>query len=175
MSEAEPVSVAHRRARLIQCAGGDFTVTVRPWTMAKRADWRPRVVALVQRVMAFTKPEGAESRSFVEWLLECEAEAALVAEASISSYSDGKSFGDLELADVWTVCQAIFELNFPQDGPVGKVTGLLRTIAEKALRDALRSPASSPPPSSKSSGNGSERTSRSNGATPPPDQSSPTP
>lgn len=117
--------IAHPRSRDIACRGGEFTITVRPWTMGQRAEWRPRVEELLSRLSGLAAV--SDGKEIVALLLECEDLAARIAEVSVARYPEGKGFGDLELADCWAVCQAVWELNFQlENGPVGKLIGLIR-------------------------------------------------
>ncbi len=133
-------AVAHPPTQHVDLSTGK-KLTLRPWTMAQRAELRPRIGVLLEEL---SKLEGGE-QSFTEGtplgqrlaslFLVLEAEVCEIVRESIplSALSaeewDALSWGD----DIPTLALAIWELNLGRPGGVmGKLTAGLGGLADAA-------------------------------------------
>ena len=134
---------AHPPQRSIPLSTGKI-VKVRTWTMAQRAELRPKIVALLER---FSEIElGADitalGSALVPLFIQAEDEVVEIVRDSIprDALSD-EEWGALAWTeDIPLLAQAIWELHFSSPGGiVGKVMGGL--ASQIAARRAARTPA----------------------------------
>ncbi len=100
-------------------------VTVRKWKMRDRANLRPRLLALFQKLADVQG--NAVNLGMTEMFMHAENECAEIAQAS-TTVPDGLTWDDLDWEDLPDIVQAVWTLNVagPDGGGlVGKVGSLL--------------------------------------------------
>lgn len=139
------MGTVHPLAREVEVGGGAHRVTVRPWTMAQRAELRPRLADLLGKLLELeADPRGVDLR---ELFLFAEDELAAIVQRTVQ-LPDGLRWDDLLWEDLPNMAQAVWEICVvrPDGGGVGgKIGG--------ALAGALSSVArrQTPPPQSEGS------------------------
>ncbi len=137
------MSTANPPQRVVPLSTGK-KVKVRTWTMAQRAELRPRIAALLERFMGIDL--GADitalGSALIPLFIEAEDEVVAIVRESIPlaelSEKDWDKLGWTD--DIPLLAQAIWELHFSApEGIVGKVMGGL--ASQIAARRAARPPA----------------------------------
>jgi hypothetical protein len=133
------MGVAHPPTQRVELSTGK-KLTLRPWTMAQRAELRPRIGALLEQL---SKLEGGDAFStsgplgqhLATLFMSLEGEVTEIVRESIplsdltSEEWDAISWGD----DVPTLAMGIWELNFGRPGGVlGKLTAGLGGLKDQA-------------------------------------------
>jgi hypothetical protein len=123
-------SIVHAIGVEVPVLGGAHKVRVRPWRMAQRAELRPKVAALLDRIETERLTQG--TATFAKLLTVAEAEIAEVVRASVE-LPPGVAWDDLLWPeDLITLGQAVWETSVVRKdgtGAAGKVIGVLRGIA----------------------------------------------
>ncbi len=137
------MSTAHPPQRIVPLSTGK-KIKVRTWTMAQRAELRPKIVALLER---FTEIDlGADitalGSALIPLFIQAEDEVVEIVRDSIPRdvLSDEEWGAMAWTEDLPLLAQAIWELHFSSSqGIVGKVMGGL--ASQIAARRAARPPA----------------------------------
>lgn len=137
------MSTVHPPTKEVPLSGGP-TVRVRPWTMAQRADLRPKVASLLE---AISKLEGGFqaglSLNLVTMFVHVEDEVCDIVRSSIPKDElNDEAWNAMEWADLPNLAQAVWELNVARsDGMLGKIGTALGTMMGKALVQAAQNQA----------------------------------
>jgi hypothetical protein len=118
-------TIAHPRVMDVEVLSGERHVTIRKWKMRDRAELRPRLAALFQKIVSL---EGAKMDiGLAEIFMHAEDECAAIAETS-TSMPPGLAWGDLDWEDLSAIVSAVWILNVAGpdgSGMAGKVGSLL--------------------------------------------------
>lgn len=125
---AAPEVTAHRNARRVAILGGEKTAIIRPWTMKQRAELKPLLAAVFQRI----QNSGMELAQITVagLILEAEEELVDLARATVE-LPENVSFDDLHWEDLPSLIQAIWETSIVTNsggGVAGKTIGLLGNV-----------------------------------------------
>lgn len=146
----------------VPVCNGTRRVHVAPWTMAQRRELKPRVAAVVQRVMELNASPGQVDLAAL--FTHAEDELHEVARASVQ-LPDDLAWDDLLWEDLPTIVQAIWETSIDRGdggGMAGKLGGVAASLLNLAARHLnLGSSTDSRPPDSPSSPGGGAATQRS--------------
>lgn len=137
----------HPLARRVEVMGGTATVAVRPWTMAQRAELKPRLLALAERFLELQ--ENPEQVDLVKLFDHAEDELVEVVRASVEM-PEGLTWGELYLEDLPNLVQAVWETSVvrPDGGGIGgklarALGGALQSVAQRAVQTPKQSKPSS--------------------------------
>lgn len=136
-------TISHPGSIEIEVLGGQHKARVRKWKMRDRAELRPRIAKLFEKVVSM---EGKSfDLSLATIFMNAEEECAEIARVCVEfPYSDIK-FDDLDWEDLPTIVQAVWTLNIigpDGSGLVGKAGGLLAPLLSS--RTAIASKPSGP-------------------------------
>lgn len=132
-------AVAHPRSVTAPVAGGRVLLVVRPWSMAARAELKPLLVALLDRLSKL--PEGASAFDLATLFAHAEDEVAAIVRATVQRElaAAGVSWDDLDWEDLLILAQAVWETSVvrPDGGGLGgkvvrAVFGLLSRVPPAA-------------------------------------------
>ncbi len=147
--DEEEGTLAHRVARVVDVCGGEFKVKVRPWVMSQRAELKPKLAKLLERVQA-----GSGDLSLASVIVEAEEEIVEIAKAT-AEMPEGLTWDELLWEDLPSIAQAIWEtsvVTLGGGGIAGKALALLAGIqfsvaarAEVAKAESERANDSQPP------------------------------
>lgn len=141
-------SLAHPASRLVPVCGGAHEVRVRPWTMAQRAELKPRLSALLSRVQEL---EGDLTTLNLATLFNhAEEEIYHIVRASVV-LPEGLTWDELDWEDLPSLAQAVWEISVVRmdgGGLAGKLVGVLVGAVQRA---AVHAQLKSPPRSTKKS------------------------
>lgn len=140
-------SVAQPGHIVVPLCGGTREGKVHPWTMAQRADLRPRLLALLDRVGALDGSDGQLNLGVL--FMQAEDELASIARASIVLPED-LTWDELQWADLPNIIQAVWEANFAnEEGLMGKLLAMLANALQAvAAKQAKAPPSPAAPPDS---------------------------
>lgn len=112
-------SIVHPAVRRVPVVGGRATVEVRPWTMAQRAELKPRIAALLAKVLELGG-ETPKKVDLAELFTLAETEVAEVVRASITM-PDELTWDELSWEDLPVLAQAVWETSIarPDGGGLG--------------------------------------------------------
>ncbi len=120
-------SIVHAIGVEVPVQGGAAKVRVRPWRMAQRAELRPKVAALLDRIEK--QREGGLPTTLGALFELAEAEIADVVRASVE-LPEGVTWDDLFWPeDLVDLAQAVWETSIVRadgKGALGKLAGVLR-------------------------------------------------
>ena len=148
-------TIAHPRNMEVPVLGDTRHVTIRKWKMRDRAELRPRLAALFQKLVSI---DGAKlDVGLAEVFIHAEDECAEIARAS-TSMPDGLEWDDLDWEDLAAIVSGVWFLNIvgpDGGGMVGKVGSLLgpmlsanQTESKPSGQDSVSSPDDGAPPQS---------------------------
>lgn len=155
------MSDAHPEIRTVTLMGGK-RVKLRPWTMAQRRELKPRVLAILEKLMGLeASGQKLLAKTLVELFTHAEDEIVDIVRDCIprSELSGEEWDGIYWTSDVPELALGLWALNFPPESMLGKAMAGLTTRWGASL-SAARSSNRSPNPSG-------------NGAKPPASPSSP--
>lgn len=131
-------SVAHPPVARIEVMCGAHTVSIRPWTMAQRAELRPRVADIIDRIMQLQMTPATVD--LAQLFVHAENEIAEIVRASIE-LPDGLTWDQLLWEDLPSLAQAVWEIAIVRadgGGLAGKVMGVVaEALSSKTVLDAL--------------------------------------
>lgn len=128
--------VVHPATREVPVAGGQFKVTISPWTMAQRAHLKPKIIKLLARAnVVQTDPSAFK---FSDLFADFEDELCEIAQAT-AKFPPGKTWDNLLWEDLPILVQAIWEVCVVRGdaGIAGKVAGALGKALSALLSDRL--------------------------------------
>jgi hypothetical protein len=121
-------TMAHPRTVEVPVLGEERHVTVRKWKMRDRAELRPRIASLFEKL---ANMEGASMNAgLAEIFLHAEDECAEIAQCSTTMPAD-LEWGDLDWEDLAAIVQTVWVLNIASPdggGMMGKVVSLLAPL-----------------------------------------------
>lgn len=129
-------SLAQPGHTVVRLAGGTVKGIVRPWTMAQRAELKPRVIGLLDR-LGTLDGKGLEL-NLATVFSEAEEELIEIARLSVE-LPDGVAFDQLLWEDLPIIVQAVWETSVARadgTGLLGKAAGLLGNALGTALTKA---------------------------------------
>lgn len=132
MNEKLNGTAAHPGFTKVKLKGGEIEGKIRPWTMAKRAELKPALGAIIARVEDL---RGDEGFSFPKLLMEAEEELIQIAQVSVE-LPEGVTFDELLWEDLPNLVQAIWETNIITEaggGLGGKLVSLLKPLLQVGL------------------------------------------
>jgi len=119
-------TVAHPGFTKVKLRGGEYEGKVRPWTMAQRAEIKPALGAILERVESMRNGREVDV-SLPTLFLKAENEIAELCRISVE-LPVGVSWDDLFWEDLANIAQAVWETNIVTGnggGLAGKLLGLL--------------------------------------------------
>lgn len=118
-------TISHPRNVEVAVMGDERHVTVRKWKMRDRAELRPRIASLFEKI---ANMEGASlNAGLAEVFLHAEDECAEIAQCSTTLPED-LEWDDLDWEDLASIVQTVWTLNIASadgGGMMGKVVSLL--------------------------------------------------
>jgi hypothetical protein len=135
------LSDAHPEVKRVPVQGGEYQITVKPWTMSQRRELRPLLADLIAKVLTLQdndKPSGAE---LTDIFLLAEDEIAQIVRATI-----GKElpcdWDDLWWEDLAVLAQAVWETSIDRGdggGLAGKLKGAMGGMFKRANLPSMNS------------------------------------
>ena len=140
-------TLSHPRTIDVLVLDGTRSVSVRKWKMRERAELRPRILELFQKISAL---EGTTiDFGLASVFLHAEEECAEIARLT-STTPDGLEWDDLDWEDLPDIVQAVWSLNIVTPtggGLLGKAGGLLAELSSpKTTESKLSGPDSASSP-----------------------------
>lgn len=156
----DQVSGLHPVRVEVPVCGGARTVHVAPWTMAQRRELKPRLTALVTKVLELNvRPQDVDLATLFQ---HAEDELEAIARAT-AQLPPGLTWDELAWEDLPTIVQAIWETSIDRgdgSGMAGKLGGVAASLLNITARQlkTQKSSTDSRPPDSPSSHEGGEPT-----------------
>ena len=119
---------AHRDAYRVPIIGGEKTVKVRPWTMKQRAELKPLLASVAERLTS--EDLGMTSMTIAKAMLVAEEELFEIAKIS-AELPDDTTWDELYWEDLPNIVQAVWEtsiVTIAGGGLAGKAIGLLTNV-----------------------------------------------
>jgi len=129
-------NIAHPQAKAISLCDGTVTARIPKWTMAKRADVKPRIVGLLEQV-GNKAGDGTVVTGIADLFAVGEEELVQICKVCVE-LPDGVSFDDLLWEDLPIMVQAIWETNVQTDeggGIGGKALSLFMPLMLKGAQE----------------------------------------
>lgn len=131
-------SVAHPPSTRVEVLCGSQQVTIRPWTMAQRAELRPRVADVLDRIMQ--TQANPQAMNLAHLFVVAENEIAEIVRATVEM-PEGLTWDQLLWEDLPTLAQAIWETSIVREdggGLAGKVMGVVaQAMNSKQVLEAM--------------------------------------
>lgn len=128
MADTEPNQTkAYNEPIRVPINGGEYTAKIRRWTMKDRAEFRPLLAAVLEKVAA---SPGSDVTNIAQVFLAAEDEMFEVARAA-AELPDGLEWDDLGWPDGMSLVQAVWETNIMSvdgGGIMGKSLGMLANV-----------------------------------------------
>lgn len=127
-------NIAHPQAKIVDVIGGQYQAKVPKWTMAMRAECKPRIAAILERVEGRFNA-GQPISGLADLFTFAESELVDITRTCVV-LPDGLAFDDLLWEDLPLLVQAIWEHNLVTDegeGLAGKVMSLFVPLMVKSL------------------------------------------
>ena len=127
MAQDESVS-AHRTGLKVAVIGGAVEATIRPWTMDDRAELKPLLASVIEKLSA--EVTSMEPISIASAMLVAEEDLHAIAKKT-TELPDGTEWGQLLWEDLPVLVQAIWDTSIVTvagGGLAGKAMGLLASV-----------------------------------------------
>ena len=136
------MTIAHPPSRVVELSNGG-KVTLRTWTMAQRAELRPRISELLMSLAKLEGGlEGIAAGDLADLFVNAEDEITSIVRESITlEQLPREDWGKMAWEDIPVLAQAVWELNVARpDGALGKVGaglgGMMASTIEAVLSGA---------------------------------------
>ena len=141
MNKVEGTS-AHPGFTEVPLCGGSVTGKVRPWTMRQRAEIKPKLGAIFEKLESATGGGNPDSLNIPQLILQFEDELVPICQISLELPED-TDWDDLHWEDLAVITQAVWETNIVTEaggGLGGKLLGLLKPLIAVGLQEVSPRP-----------------------------------